>query len=101
MTEHLAGVREEGRVPLRQLRAAKSLPRAVTVGISHCCYPQTAVDSTKNPEQRCRPTTQPDNTEIQLPLHRDASVAPYTDTTVSVSPASSAFMYASTRSRVR
>ena len=31
----------------------------------------------------------------------NAAPPPYTDTTVSVSPASSAFMYASTRSRVR
>ena len=101
VAEQLVGVGEEGRVPLRQLRAKKSSASAVTVRVGHRHHPDTAVDSTKNPEQRSGPTTQPDNAEIQLPLHRDASVAPTPTRPSPCPPAASAFMYASTRSRVR
>ena len=54
----------------------RGLEEGGAVRVGHRRDSQTAVDAPKDAEQRGGPTSETDNAEIQLPLHRDASVAP-------------------------
>ena len=61
MAEHLVGVREEGRVTLRQLCVPKPSPRPVPIWIGHGNDAEAAMDPAEDAEQRYGSVSESDN----------------------------------------